>query len=508
MVASVARNRPKACVMALNQVSPDRLTPNTPAPPLTAPGIAQAPQKPARQWPIAYREIADFAALLDFALIVALGLFAAALYQEVFLDAPIPFERSLAVALFAALVFVGIARLQKLYVPNQLLLWNVQVNNVIWIWCATFFLLSGWLFMWKSGEVSRGAVMTFWTLGLVVIIAQRAFWRFFIERALEKGSLRGRKIIVIARKRSAMDAKFAGRLVRYGYDLQSEFVVSDVSKNEADENLAAAISFVRGSDVEEILLVIRNEDLAWLGTVVDQLRILPVPVTWITGGIAADLVRHPYFEIGTQVAIQMQKPPRTLAERALKRAIDTVIASVVLIAALPLMLLVAIAIKLESKGPVLFWQTRRGFNGKPFRIAKFRSMTVLEDGGEIRQATRRDARVTRVGAFLRRTSIDELPQLFNVLRGDMSLVGPRPHAVAHDDHFIDTVEDYAWRQHVKPGMTGWAQVHGYRGETATQEAIDSRVEYDRWYIANWSIWLDFAIMVRTLGEVVRGRNVY
>jgi lipopolysaccharide/colanic/teichoic acid biosynthesis glycosyltransferase len=169
---------------------------------------------------------------------------------------------------------------------------------------------------------------------------------------------------------------------------------------------------------------------------------------------------------------------------------------------------VAIAIKLDSRGPVLFWQTRRGFNGKPFRIAKFRSMSVLEDGDTIRQATRRDARVTRVGQWLRRTSIDEIPQLFNVLRGEMSLVGPRPHAVAHDDHFIKTVEDYAYRHHVKPGMTGWAQVHGHRGETRTQDAIERRVEHDRWYIANWSVWLDLAIMVRTVGEVLRGRDAY
>jgi putative colanic acid biosynthesis UDP-glucose lipid carrier transferase len=204
----------------------------------------------------------------------------------------------------------------------------------------------------------------------------------------------------------------------------------------------------------------------------------------------------------------MQRPPRSMSELALKRVVDVTIASSALLLSLPLLPLVAIAIKLDSRGPVLFWQTRRGFNGKPFRIAKFRSMGVLEDGDNIRQATRGDARVTRVGKWLRQSSIDEIPQLFNVLRGEMSLVGPRPHAVAHDDHFIETVEDYAYRHHVKPGMTGWAQVHGYRGETPTQDAIERRVEYDRWYIANWSVWLDLAIMVRTVGEVFRGRNVY
>lgn len=471
-------------------------------------GAPASPRPAARQWPIAYRELGDFAALIDFVLIVATGFAASELYHEVVLDTSNPVERSLAVALFAAIVFVGVTRLQKLYNPTQLLQWNAQVNNVIWVWCATFFLLSGWLFMWKSGEISRGAVMSFWAAGLVVLIAQRAFWRFFIERALEKGSLRGRRIIVVALNRTAMDAKFAGRLVRYGYDLQGELVVGNESEAAADESVARIVAAVRGSTIEEILLVVRNEDIPFLPRLADQLRILPLPVTWIAGGVTADLVRHAWFEIGTSVAIEMQKPPRNRGERALKRVVDVFLAALGLIVSLPLLLAVALAIKLDSPGPVLFWQKRRGFNGKPFYILKFRSMNVLEDGDVIPQAKRVDARVTRVGAILRKSSMDEVPQLLNVLRGDMSLVGPRPHAVAHDDHFIDTVEDYAYRHHVKPGMTGWAQVHGYRGETPTQEAIERRVEYDRWYIANWSIWLDLAIMVRTLGELVRGKNVY
>ena len=161
---------------------------------------------------------------------------------------------------------------------------------------------------------------------------------------------------------------------------------------------------MRGSDIEEILLIVRGEDIPALGHIADQLRILPVPVTWIAHGAdrrsgAPSLVRD-----RARGRVQMQKPPRSLSERALKRVVDVTIASGALIASLPLLLLVAIAIKLDSKGPVLFWQTRRGFNGKPFRISKFRSMSVLEDGDNIRQATRRDARVTRVGAWLRQTS--------------------------------------------------------------------------------------------------------
>ena len=407
------------------QVSPDSNLQVSVASSETAPA---SPRPAARQWPIAYREIGDFAALIDFFLIVAVGLIASEFYHAYFLEAPAPFERSLAVGLFAATGFVGLTRLQKFYNPTQLLLLDAQVNNVIWVWCTTFFLLSGWLFMWKSGDISRGAVMLFWAMGLVVLIAQRVFWRFFIERALEKGSLRGRRVIVLARRLSAMDAKFTNRLVRYGYDVHGEFIIPEAvsleTSRETDESLARAVSFVRGSEIEEILLVVRGEDIPALGHIADQLRILPIPVTWIAHGLTADLARHPWFEIGPGVAIEMQKPPRNRGERALKRLVDITLAALVLIVSLPFLLVVAIAIKLYSPGPVLFWQKRRGFNGKPFYILKFRSMNVLQDGDVIPQATKGDARVTRAGAFLRRSSIDEVPQLLNVLRGDMSLVGP------------------------------------------------------------------------------------
>ncbi len=480
----------------------------SPALPSASNSNSPAP-KPPRQWPISYRGIADLAATLDALLILGVGTGTSTAYHYFAFASTGPVERSIAISIFAIVIYVGLNRFQKSYSPTQLLSWNFQINTVIWTWCATFFLLSGWLFLWKSGDdVSRGSVVLFWTIGLVVMLCHRAFWRIFIERALKKGTLRGRKIIVIARMRPALDEKFEARLRRFGYDCLGEFVIGLKSADGADPHLAAALSFVRGSPTEAILLVVRSDDLTAFAGVAEQLRVLPLPVIWVTDGLAADLVRHPWFELGPAVAIEMQKAPRSAGERAAKRVFDIAIASWALLLSVPVLAFVALAIKLDSPGPVLFWQTRRGFNSKPFRIAKFRSMRVLEDGDVVRQATKGDDRVTRVGAVLRRASIDEIPQLLNVLRGEMSLVGPRPHAVAHDDEFTQTVEHYAYRNHVKPGITGWAQVHGYRGETPTLEAIERRVEFDRWYIANWSVWLDLTILLRTLGELVRGRNAY
>jgi len=203
-----------------------------------------------------------------------------------------------------------------------------------------------------------------------------------------------------------------------------------------------------------------------------------------------------------------QQAPLTSLQRAAKRSLDVLIATTMLLLLSPLLLLVSIAIKLSSPGPVIFRQHRNGVNGRQFTIYKFRSMTVMENGATIRQAQLNDKRVTRLGSILRSSSIDELPQLVNVLRGDMSLVGPRPHALAHDRQYSKTIANYALRQRVKPGITGWAQVSGARGETARLETMERRVNLDLWYINNWSIWLDLKILLRTCLVVHRSPNAY
>jgi putative colanic acid biosynthesis UDP-glucose lipid carrier transferase len=196
--------------------------------------------------------------------------------------------------------------------------------------------------------------------------------------------------------------------------------------------------------------------------------------------------------------------PLSERNRLLKSLIDFVVAGVAIVLLAPLLALVALAIKLDSPGPVFFRQRRYGQNNRVFRIVKFRTMTVAEDGHTVEQATRNDARVTRVGWFLRRTSIDELPQIINVLKGEMSIVGPRPHALAHDMIFEQQQDRFSQRRRVLPGLTGWAQVNGFRGETRNAKDIRNRLQYDLYYIENWSIWLDLEIMVRTVLVLFRG----
>jgi exopolysaccharide biosynthesis polyprenyl glycosylphosphotransferase len=213
-------------------------------------------------------------------------------------------------------------------------------------------------------------------------------------------------------------------------------------------------------------------------------------------------------KIGPISSLQLRRMPLSRVELLEKRALDLLLASAALLVLTPMLVATAVLIKLDSRGPVLFLQRRFGFNQKPFQIIKFRSMRTCEDGPDIRQARKDDPRVTRVGRWLRRWNVDEIPQLLNVIKGEMSLVGPRPHALSHDREFERRISSYARRHNVKPGITGWAQIHGLRGETDTDDKMRARVEHDLYYIDNWSVWLDLQILVRTVISPSSYRNAY
>jgi Undecaprenyl-phosphate glucose phosphotransferase len=242
----------------------------------------------------------------------------------------------------------------------------------------------------------------------------------------------------------------------------------------------------------------------------EQLRELPVNVYLASDliGLRLDL-RQPPSHFGSLPVFEVLGRPISGWGIAAKRAEDLVIGVLATVLLLPLMVAIALLIRLDSPGPVFFRQKRLGFNNQPFEIFKFRTMTP--DAGHFKktvQATRDDPRVTRMGRFLRRSSLDELPQLFNVLSGEMSLVGPRPHAVDHNEEYAHKIRWYFARHRVKPGMTGWAQVNGLRGETETTEKMEARVKYDIFYTENWSVVFDFHILVKTAWILVAARNAY
>lgn len=224
-----------------------------------------------------------------------------------------------------------------------------------------------------------------------------------------------------------------------------------------------------------------------------------IAVNWVPDIFSLRLINHSVREIAGIPVLTLSETPLMGMRLFMKNLEDRLLASFALILVAPLLALIALAIKLDSPGPVFFRQERMGWSGDIFRIWKFRSMIVHQaDGGIVKQAQKHDPRVTRVGAFIRRTSLDELPQLFNVLRGEMSLVGPRPHAIQHDAEYSNSIVDYFARHNIKPGITGLAQVRGFRGETSEIEQMIQRVESDIEYINNWSLWLDFIILLRTV----------
>ncbi|ATH79342.1 MULTISPECIES: undecaprenyl-phosphate glucose phosphotransferase [Halomonadaceae] len=221
------------------------------------------------------------------------------------------------------------------------------------------------------------------------------------------------------------------------------------------------------------------------------------------------LLNHRTSEVAGHLAIDLSVSPINGMARVVKRAEDIIVGSLISLMILPVCIAIALAIKFTSPGPVLFKQHRTGSNGKVFKVYKFRSMKVhQEKEGVVTQATKNDNRLTPIGAFLRRTSLDELPQFYNVLQGRMSIVGPRPHALAHNEYYTELVESYMRRHKVKPGITGWAQVNGLRGETDTLEKMQRRVEYDLWYIDNWSVWLDLKIIFMTVFKGFKHANAY
>ena len=276
-----------------------------------------------------------------------------------------------------------------------------------------------------------------------------------------------------------------------------------------EREFATMIQLVRGRAIKELWLALPISKEKTIHRFVMELRNDFVNIRFIPDVRSLTLFSQPMVDLLGVPAINLAASPITDLRVLPKRVFDRLFAFGALTALTPLMLVIAVMVKLSSPGPVFFRQKRKGIDGNQFEIYKFRSMKVhAETAGKITQATRRDPRITAVGAFLRRTSLDELPQFINVLRGEMSVVGPRPHALEHDDIYKDLVKGYMHRYRIKPGITGWAQINGYRGETDRIEKMMGRVKLDLYYMQNWTFWLDIKIVVLTLWKGFVGSNAY
>jgi Undecaprenyl-phosphate glucose phosphotransferase len=404
--------------------------------------------------------------------------------------------------------YFGLYDLQKLLQARRDY-WQVMVG-----WIIVILVLAVVLFLLKLGnQLSRGSVIAFFLFACLALLGSRKLAKVCLRKAIADGLIRGRLALLIGIHDELTLISPDHLLYKYGVEEAGRMILAgrDSTGFALSRDLIAvdeAMDRAREVRAEELIVALPWNDPTRLELIRNQFRYTPLPVRLVPDRFVRSALELANVSGRASFLIDLQREPLTRIERLIKRTFDVIMAASVLLLLSPLMLMIAVSIKLNSHDTVIFRQRRNGFNGRPFVIYKFRTMLVSEDGLKIAQAEKNDPRVTRLGHVIRQTSIDELPQLFNVLKGDMSIVGPRPHAIAHDDEYSKRIADYAFRHHVKPGMTGWAQIHGLRGRTKRLEQMRKRVDFDLWYINNWSVWLDLQIVARTCFELVRYRDAY
>jgi Undecaprenyl-phosphate glucose phosphotransferase len=374
------------------------------------------------------------------------------------------------------------------------------------IWAAFVLLLAIGFISDNLKEYSRG---TFFTQLLVASLAQ-LITRTFLWQVIREGRIRGNWLApgIVMLRMPGVDgaADLHKRLSIHPDEILRSYELAPIASGASalerfDNQIAEIRRECRSLKIDAILISFDADNMELVTRAVSALSELPARIQLLPVGMADLMQRSRIGSCGEVNVFELFCGPCSLRDRLLKRSMDVVVAMAAGVLISPLLVLVAVLIKLDSKGPVLFRQTRHGFNNEPIQVLKFRTMTTCDDSGpQFRQVVRGDPRITRIGRFLRRTNIDELPQLINVFKGDMSIVGPRPHAVAHNEMYEGKIRGM-WRRHnVKPGITGWAQVNGLRGETDTIEKMRERVEYDLYYVANWSLLFDLKIMIMTLSK--------
>jgi putative colanic acid biosynthesis UDP-glucose lipid carrier transferase len=292
------------------------------------------------------------------------------------------------------------------------------------------------------------------------------------------------------------------------FDDRHRFLQDAPQVEDLAGRLAELPGYVKRHQVQLIYLSLPMSSSPRILQLLDELKDTTASIYFVPDMFITDLIQARSDKVGGVMVISVCDTPFRGWTGVLKRGSDLLLASLILLLISPLMLLIALLVRLESSGPVIFVQRRYGLDGQEIRVYKFRSMTVTEDGSRIEQARQGDARLTRLGAWLRRTSLDELPQFINVLQGRMSIVGPRPHAVAHNELYRKMIKGYMVRHKVRPGITGWAQVNGQRGETDTLEKMQARIDLDLDYLRHWSLLLDLRIIARTIALVFKDAKAY
>lgn len=438
----------------------------------------------------------------DWAVVSALVYLGSTAYALTMHGVLTPHRATPELAAMLATLFVFINLMRGRYQIGNYLSARGQVASAFGVWNITMVAFLALLFLAKIADhYSRSVILATYLFGIPVISLSRSLIVQWVVANGKSGRITAERIFLIGWEENVMSFVARHKPWHAGLALVDVAFLKPNYLGKTDAlaaDLAAAAANCRAKRPDAVFIALPWSEQRTIEACVGAFANLPVALHLVPEAIMERFEKPHIVRTGSFSSLRLTRKPLSALEITAKRTFDIVAAGCGLALILPLLLVIAALIRLDSPGPVLFRQRRYGFNQQAFRIFKFRTMTTTDDGHVIVQARRGDPRITRIGRALRRYNLDELPQLLNVLAGDMSLVGPRPHALAHDVAFERRIANYARRHNVKPGITGWAQVHGLRGETDTDEKMAKRVAYDHWYIDNWSFWLDVGILVRTV----------
>ena len=418
-------------------------------------------------------------------------------------------------AVIAALCFYVVGQGRGIYGSWRIGTIRSEIGEIILIWMVAFVLVLVMAYATKtSANFSRRVVLTWLVLSPSLLVAARLSVRIALHELRRRGR-NTRSVAIVGTSRVARQmveninaTPWTGLVFKGFYDdLSVEPLSSELSSVLAGD-LSELLVQAHAGKIDAVYIALPMHDEHRIIDLANSFADTTVSLYLLPDSFVFELMHARWISFNGMPIISIYETPFYGVDGWVKRMEDIILGSAVLaVIALP-MLLIALAVKLTSPGPVFFKQRRYGLKGEVVYVWKFRSMTVCEDGVDIPQAKQGDTRITPLGTFLRKTSLDELPQFFNVLQGTMSVVGPRPHAVAHNEEYRRLIHGYMLRHKVKPGITGWAQINGWRGETDTLEKMQKRVECDLYYIQNWSLWLDLKIVWLTIWRGFSGRNAY
>lgn len=436
-------------------------------------------------------------------LVFVFSLWAVAFYFEGAVD---PGYLILSVIVFS-LTFPGTS---KLRLSIRRLLFNVAFQ---WLWIAGLLLLTG-LATGYFYDFSMRVVGNWLWIAPLAQVAGHLSLRAAAPQLLKlQGPPPGAVIVGVNHQgvslaRQITGSAYSGIELLGFFDDRGEDRRAEIGGHPLIGKIDDLPNYVKRRRVQSIYLSLPMASRPRILQILDGLKDTTASIYFVPDMFITDLIQGRSDSVCGVTVISVCDTPFRGLNRALKRCSDVTLSILILLAIFPVMLLIALLVKLESPGPAIFRQRRYGLDGDEIVVYKFRSMAVTEDGGVIEQAKKNDSRVTRLGSFLRRSSLDELPQFFNVLQGRMSVVGPRPHAVAHNELYRKVIKGYMVRHKVRPGITGWAQVNGQRGETDTLEKMQARIDFDLDYLRNWSLQLDFYIVFKTIKLIFNDRSAH